>query len=115
MAVGMAPARRSGCNVPTSNGLKTDPARIRRNIPCSLRLLGRLLLSFVHTGMSQAQDGRATVRLDGRVLFQAGQGSAASSEERARAIERRLATLLRRFVEDQTTESRLVTGRQPIS
>lgn len=41
----------------------------------------------------QAQDDRATVRLDGRALFQVGQENATSAPERARRIERRLQTL----------------------
>ena len=43
---------------------------------------------------SQSQDERVSVRLDGRVLFQVGQGDADSAAERARRVEQRLETLL---------------------
>jgi small-conductance mechanosensitive channel len=45
-------------------------------------------------GGAQAQDDRATVRLDGRMLFQVGEAEGTTAPERARRIERRLQTLV---------------------
>jgi small conductance mechanosensitive channel len=51
-------------------------------------------VALLQTVSAHSQEGRATVRLDGRVLFQVAKGRAATAVERARSIERRLTTLL---------------------
>jgi small-conductance mechanosensitive channel len=45
-------------------------------------------------GIAQTPAEQATVRLDGRALFQVGQGDTPNAQERARRIERRLTSLL---------------------
>jgi small-conductance mechanosensitive channel len=62
---------------------------------------GRLLLpvliflfALVQSTVSNAQEDRATVRLDGRALFQVGKGQAVTAAERARGIEHRLSNLV---------------------
>jgi small conductance mechanosensitive channel len=69
--------------------------RMRKQMTkCVLIALGIMLLLVFSTCPSWAQTSRATVRLDGRALFQVGSVSRDKARERADEIERRLNRLL---------------------
>lgn len=53
-----------------------------------------LLIGLMTSAIAQEAASTGTVRLDGRTLFQVGQGDAPTAPERARRIERRLTSLL---------------------
>lgn len=67
------------------------------NGPLRALLLTGLMLALALAGATPAavaQDDRATVRIDGRALFRVGSTGETGAEERARQVERRIATLL---------------------
>lgn len=57
-------------------------------------LIAVIILTLISAAAAQTPSEQAAVRLDGRVLFRVGQGDAPNAQERARRIERRLASLL---------------------
>ena len=59
--------------------------------PAVIFMLG---VVFMSAPPAYAQEERETVRIDGRTLFRVGESSETAARERARSIERRLATLL---------------------
>lgn len=71
-----------------------------------------IVLAFVvHAVPARAQGDSAPVRVDGRVIFRVGATSSADAEARARAVERRIATLVER--PELIEPARVVPGADP--